>query len=295
MTDGSAGGNGPVSFAATREIDLGLDRVQPDGTDEHVVADDIGRRPVDAHRFRKHEAFRQRCLDFLAGHIFFQAARVDADFLGNRKGARFVSLTTAVVHLLMEVEVLLTGGPVLHMQCDCDLGGLGRSFTQHGELLEHDAQVGIVLNEVHHVGHRPIAIAAIVIEELHHGDIATRVAEDHMTFGIEDGLSMLGDGRPHLFCGGVGLLLVHLADDFLQKFGVAHEIFTNNFLDFAALFGRERLRKGDQGGPMASTRAKSAMMMRRGLSAMVVLPGLESQNAKRVGIIFAYENWTIFD
>ncbi len=156
----------------------------------------------------------------------------------------------------MEVEVLLAGGPVLQVQGDRHLGGLRRSFAEHGEFLEHDAQLGIVLDEVHHVGHGAFAIAAIVIEELHHGDVATRVAEDHMTFGIEDGLAMLGDGRPHLFGGGVGLLLVHLADDFLQKFGVAHEIFTNNFLDFAALFGRKRLRKGDQGGPDGEHKGK---------------------------------------
>ena len=80
----------------------------------------------------------------------------------------------------MEFEVLLAAGLVLHAHRRCDLRGLHRTLAQHGEFLEHEFQLRIALDHFHHVEHGALAVAAVVVEELDHRDIALRVADRHL-------------------------------------------------------------------------------------------------------------------
>ena len=65
----------------------------------------------------------------------------------------------------------------MHADRDCDGRRLRQADAQDRKLLEHDLQIRIVLDQGPHVGPRPFAEAAAIVEELHERDIAVRVAE----------------------------------------------------------------------------------------------------------------------
>ena len=76
----------------------------------------------------------------------------------------------------MKGEIFLSAG-ILHAHRDGDARRLHRAGSEDGKLLEHDFQIGIVLEQREHVGQRPFAVAATVIEELDQRDRAVRIAE----------------------------------------------------------------------------------------------------------------------
>ena len=120
---------------------------------------------------------------------------------------------------LVEVEVFLAG-LVLHTRGDRDLRRLERARAEHRIFLEHDFELGIGLEEGQHVAERALAVAAVVVEELDHGDVALRVAERHLVRGVEQHLLVL------LHPGGLflllrrGLALLEFADRLLEHFRV---------------------------------------------------------------------------
>ena len=79
-------------------------------------------------------------------------ADVEADLLDDRERARLVDLAAAGEHLLVELEILLAAGLVLHAHRDRDLRGLRRAFAEHREFLEHDPQLRIGLHQLDLVG-----------------------------------------------------------------------------------------------------------------------------------------------
>ena len=89
--------------------------------------------------------------------------------------------------LLVEFKIFLAA-LVLHAHGDRDLRGFHRAGPQYREFLEHDLELGIVLQQREHVVHGALAVAAVVIEELHEGDVAVRIAEHDLTRRGEEGL-----------------------------------------------------------------------------------------------------------
>src|SRR5262249_26286120 len=96
-----------------------------------------------------------------------------------RERARLVGLAAAAEKLLVKFHVLLAAR-VLHARGDCDVGGFDRSFAENRKFLEHELEIWIGLQEIEHVSHGAPAETAIVVEELDHGDVALRVAEDDL-------------------------------------------------------------------------------------------------------------------
>src|SRR5215470_2647294 len=168
---GSAG-----RLAAARAVDLFLERVQADRADEDIVAHDVAGRAVEAERLGELKVLLDRGFDLVARHVLLDPRDVEADVLGGRECACEVRLAAAAEQLLMEFEIFLAAGRVLHAHGRRNLRRLGRTLAQHRELLEHEFELAVVLHEIEHVAHRPFAVAAIVIEELDHGDVALGIA-----------------------------------------------------------------------------------------------------------------------
>src|SRR5215467_14283419 len=204
---GSAG-----RLAAARAVDLFLERVQADRADEDIVAHDVAGRAV------------------------------EADVLGGRECACKVRLAAAAEQLLMEFEIFLAAGRVLHAHGRRNLRRLGRTLAQHRELLEHEFELAVVLHEIEHVAHRPFAVAAIVIEELDHGDVALGIAQRHLAWRGEKRGAVLLDAGAMLFRLGHLLALVELVHHVLQQLGMAQQIVLDDALDLAALRVAEGLR-----------------------------------------------------
>src|SRR5215831_725029 len=106
---GSAG-----RLAAARAVDLFLERIQADRADEDIVAHDVAGRAVEAERLGELEVFLDRGFDLVARHVLLDPRDVEADVLGGRERARQVRLATAAEQLLMEFEIFLAAGRVLH-------------------------------------------------------------------------------------------------------------------------------------------------------------------------------------
>src|SRR4051794_5854277 len=166
-------------LAATRRVDLFLERIGADGADDDISAHHVARRAVEAERLGELEALLDRGLHLVARHVLLDLGHVEADFLGDGEGTRLVRLSAAAEQLLMEFEIFLAG-LVLHAHGRRDLRRLDRTFTQYRELLKYKFELPVVLHQFDHVAHGTLAVAAIVVEELDHGDIALRIAQRHL-------------------------------------------------------------------------------------------------------------------
>src|SRR6266404_1416405 len=234
---GSAG-----RFAAARAVDLFLERVQADRADEDIVANDVAGRAVEAERLGELEVFLDRGLDLVARHVLLDPRDVETDLLGGRECARQVRLAAPAEQLLMEFEIFLAAGLVLHAHGRRNLRCLDRTLAQHRKLLEHEFELAVVLHEIEHVAHRPFAVAAIVIEELDHGDVALGIAQRHLAWRGEKRGAVLLDAGAMLFRLGHLLPLVELVHHVLQQRGMAQQIVLGDALDLAALRVAEGLR-----------------------------------------------------
>jgi hypothetical protein len=113
---------------------------------------------------------------------------------------------------------------------------------EHGEFLEHDLELGVVLQEREHVAHCVLAVAAIVIEEFDEGDVAIVIAERDLPRRHEQRLRILLDGGLALLGDGGVLLLLEFGHRVLENLRVRDEVFADDGLDLAAL------RRGEFGG-----------------------------------------------
>jgi hypothetical protein len=98
------------------------------------------------------------------------------------------------------------------------------------------------LHQIHHVDHRAFAIAAIVVEELDHRDVALRIADHDLPAGIEDHFRILLDGAAGLLGFGRALAFLHLRHHLLQQFGIGEQVAPDDGLDLALLRWRNALR-----------------------------------------------------
>ena len=133
-------------------------------------------------------------------------------------------------------------GGVLHARRDRDAGGFDRAFAQNRKFLEHEFQIGIGLQQLEHVGQRALAVAAIVIEELDHRDVAVRIAEHDLVRRTEKRRVVLDDGGAMLLGFGRLLALFQLGHHVLHHFGVREQIVLDDAFDFVPLVGGKRLR-----------------------------------------------------
>src|SRR6516162_9041605 len=234
---GSAG-----RLAAARAVDLFLERVQADRADEDIVAHDVAGCAVEAERLGELEVLLDRGFDLVARHVLLDPRDVEADVLGGRERAREVRLAAPAKQLLMEFEIFLAAGRVLHAHSCRNLRRLHRTIAQHRELLEHEFELAVALQEIEHVAHRPFAVAAIVIEELDHGDVALGIAQRYLAWRAQKSGAVLSDAGAMLFGFGHLLALVELVHHVLQQLGMAQQIVLDDALDLAALRIAEGLR-----------------------------------------------------
>src|SRR6266852_2258019 len=225
-------------LAAARGVDLLLERAEADRADH-----DLAGRAVEPERLGELEALLDLRLDLVAPHVLLDARDVEADFLGDRERARLVRLAAAAEQLEVELEVFLAG-LVLHARGRRDLRRLHRSLAEHGKFLEHEFELAVVLEQVEHVGHGALAVAAIVVEEFHQRDVALRIAERHLARRGKNGGAVILDGGAVLVGLRQRLALLELAHHLLQELGMAQQIFLDDALDLAALLAGEGLRGG---------------------------------------------------
>ena len=118
--------------------------------------------------------------------------------------------------------------------------GFQRLRAQHRDFLQDEADVRIGREQRIHVLHRLFAVAAIVVEELHHGHVAIGIAEHSALGRLEQRRSDFGDrrllgrrlvGRP------LGLQRV---ERFQQHFGMLDQIGAHDRLDRVGLLRVER-------------------------------------------------------
>src|SRR4029077_6345737 len=181
--------DGPPSaawLAAAGGVDLFLQRLEGDRADHDVVADYITRRAIEAEGLGELEAFLQRGLDLRACQVLVQAPHVEADVLGNRERTGLVRLAPAAQQLLVEFKIFLAA-LVLHVHGDRHLRRFHRARPQDRKFLQHDLELGIVLHQREHVIHCALAVAAVVVKELHERDVAVRIAEYNLTRRGEEG------------------------------------------------------------------------------------------------------------
>ena len=138
----------------------------------------------------------------------------------------------------MKFDVLLAGG-VLHPRRDRDAGGFDRAFAEHRKFLEHELQIAVVLDQVEHVRHCALAVAAIVVEELDHRDVALRVAEHDLMRRAKQRGFVLDDCAAMLLGFGRLLTLFQLGHDVLHHLRVGEQIVLDDLADFLALVGRK--------------------------------------------------------
>ena len=153
---------------------------------------------------------------------------------------RLVGLTAAAEQLLVELEVFLAGR-VLHAHGHRDAGGLDRAFAEHRKFLEDEFEIGVGLEQLDHVGQRALAVAAIVVEELDHGDLALRVAEHDLVGRGKQRRFVVAHRGAMLLGLGVLLALLQLRHDVLDHLGVRHQVVLDDALDLLVLVGGERL------------------------------------------------------
>src|SRR5262249_37285849 len=228
-------------LAAARGVDLLFQRTETNRADHDLAAHDVARRAIEAERLGQLEALLDLRLDLVARHVLLDAADVEADFLGDRQRARFVGLPAAAEQLEVEFQVFLAG-LVLHARGRRDLRRLHRSLAQHGKFLQHEFELGVVLEQVEHVGHGAFAVAAIVVEELDERDVALRVAERHLARRGKDCGAVILDGGAVLVGLRQRLALLELVHHLLQELGMAEQIILDDALDLAALLSGEGLR-----------------------------------------------------
>src|SRR6266481_1103334 len=233
-------------LAAARGIHLFLERVEADSTDHHIAAHDVARRPVEPERVREFEVLLDGGLDLVARHVFFDSRDIESRVLRGGKRARFVRLAAPAEQLLMELEIFLAT-LILHAHRRRNLRRLNRTLAEDREFLEHKFELFVALEQIEHVGHGTLAIAAIVIEELDYGDITLRIAQRHLTRRSEKGSAVLLDASAMLFRFRRGLPLFELVHNVLQKLGIGQQVFLDDALDVAALIAAEGLRESGGG------------------------------------------------
>src|SRR5579862_2950541 len=93
-----------AGFAAARDVDLFLEAVEPDGTDDDLLADYIARRAIQPHLLGELHVLLDRRLDLGARHVLLDARGVVARILGRGHGARLVGGSAAAEQLGVEVR-----------------------------------------------------------------------------------------------------------------------------------------------------------------------------------------------
>jgi hypothetical protein len=128
---------------------------------------------------------------------------------------------------------------------DAGTGRQHRIVAQHRELLEHQADIAVALDLVEQRRHHPLAVAAAVVEELHDGDVALRVAGDEaprrivQPVGVGDDHAARPLGLRHL------LAFLHLLQGFHDHLRMFDQVFADDGFDLgpAQAGGRIGIRR----------------------------------------------------
>src|SRR6185437_12135582 len=91
----AASGSRAGRLAATRDVDLLLERVEPDRADDHLRPDDVARRAVETERLGELHVLFDRGLHLVAVHVLLEARHVEAGFLGGLQRTRHVGLAAS--------------------------------------------------------------------------------------------------------------------------------------------------------------------------------------------------------
>ena len=119
--------------------------------------------------------------------------------------------------------------------------------AEDGKFLDDDLQIRIGLFQLDHVRQRALAEAAVVVEELHHGDLALGIADDEIATGAEQGIRMRADHRLFLRPFRRLLALLQLVHHLGENFGMIEQIAADDLLDLFLLRRGEFRRQGHAG------------------------------------------------
>src|SRR5262245_15389842 len=222
------------SLAAAGGIYLFSQRFEANRADHDIVADHVAWGAAETERLGKFEALLQRRLYFRTRQIFFEPGHIETNVLGNRQRARLIGLAATAQQLLVKFEIFFAG-LVLHADRHSDLRGLERAGTENREFLEDDLELWIVFHQREHVIHGALAVAAVVIEKFHKGDVAVRSAENDLARRAEYGLRVLLDRCLVLFGIRRTLPPLEFGHGVLNELWMRDQIFPDNAFDFTAL------------------------------------------------------------
>ena len=129
-----------------------------------------------------------------------------------------------------------------------DLGRLDRAGPEHGEVLEHDLQVRIVLDKLGDVGHRAFAVVAVVVEELDERRGRVRIADRRLIFRAEQRPGLARDDLLALGLRGRLVVLVERLDRVRENVRVVDQVVADERAELLLLRGRELVGARGQGG-----------------------------------------------
>ena len=111
-----------------------------------------------------------------------------------------------------------------------DLRCLHGSFAEHGEVLQHDAQIGIGSDHLLHILEGPRTEAAIVVEELDDGNVAIGVAENDVV-PLEQEIMSVSKDLLALRLLAFALALLQCCEDIAHHIRVLDKIFMDDRTD----------------------------------------------------------------
>ena len=165
------------------------------------------------------------------GHVDAQAGR-DAQRAGGVQGV-------LGHHRLVELQAL-----ALVLCAESQARGGFAVVAEDHEILQHQADVGVLLDQLDNLGRGVTAVAAAIVEELGDGDRAVRI-DDDVTRVALDGLAVMPDGL--LGRGGLlgGLLFLQFLAGLHQHLGVLQQIGANLLAEPVAGLGGGALATGE--------------------------------------------------
>jgi hypothetical protein len=105
---------------------------------------------------------------------------------------------------------------------------------------QHDSEVGVGLGELKHVAKRSSAEAAVVVDELDQGDVATWVAEHHALVGVEQRCCVAPDRSRPVRCR-QRAALHQLHKGLLQRLRIVDEVVLDEAADLLRMLGKVAL------------------------------------------------------
>lgn len=239
------------ALAGADILDDGLEAGQiPRCAAQDLIADDEGRGAGNGHGFGQRPVGTQILIDAAVLDLRLYLAPVHAGGPGDVFHLGFIGEGPLMGVQLVVEGLVFVGLAELHRQRRA--GGVVGGFAQDGELLVDVADLLVLREQLLNEGMSALAVAAVVVEELHHRQAALGIAalgilvgEELLGMGFYQRLVVLGLLALLLGTQGVG----HLDQDLriLDQI-VAHDLLDIALGQLARLHGRRKQGRAGQGG-----------------------------------------------